>query len=95
MELAELLLKIHPWAGMVRYARTGGEAMAVAVRIARAYSGRDKVAFCGYHGWADWYLSANLANDKNLDGQLMAGLAPNGVPRGLAGTMLPFHYNKI
>ncbi len=95
VELAELLLKIHPWAGMVRYARTGGEAMAVAVRIARAYSGRDKVAFCGYHGWADWYLSANLANDKNLDGQLMAGLAPNGVPRGLAGTMLPFHYNKI
>jgi len=95
VELAELLLEIHPWASMVRYARTGGESMAVAVRIARAYSGKDKVAFCGYHGWADWYLSANLADDKNLDGHLLAGLEPNGVPRGLLGTMLPFHYNKI
>ncbi|MDD5738619.1 MAG: aminotransferase class III-fold pyridoxal phosphate-dependent enzyme [Candidatus Pacebacteria bacterium] len=95
VELAELLLKIHPWAGMVRYARTGGESMAVAMRIARAYSGKDKVAFCGYHGWSDWYLSANLADDKNLDGHLLAGLEPNGVPRGLVGTMLPFHYNKI
>ncbi len=95
VELAEMLLKIHPWAGMVRYARTGGESMAVAVRIARAFSGKDKVAFCGYHGWADWYLSSNLADDKNLDGHLLAGLEPNGVPRGLTGTMLPFHYNKI
>ena len=95
VELGELLLKIHPWAGMVRYARTGGESMAIAIRVARAYSGKDKVAFCGYHGWSDWYLSANLANDKNLDGHLLAGLLPNGVPRGLAGTMLPFHYNKI
>lgn len=95
VELAELLLKIHPWAGMVRYARTGGESMAVAIRIARAFSGKDKVAFCGYHGWADWYLSANLADDKNLDGHLLAGLLPNGVPRGLLGTMLPFHFNNI
>jgi len=95
VELAEVLLKIHPWAGMVRYARTGGESMAIAIRIARAYSGKDKICFCGYHGWSDWYLSANLANDKNLDGHLLAGLAPNGVPRGLLGTMLPFHYNKI
>ncbi|MCL5011093.1 MAG: aminotransferase class III-fold pyridoxal phosphate-dependent enzyme [Patescibacteria group bacterium] len=95
VELAELLLQIHPWAGMVRYARTGGESMAVAVRVARAYSSKDKIAFCGYHGWQDWYLSANLANDKNLDGHLLAGLEPNGVPRGLAGTMLPFHFNKI
>ncbi len=95
VELAELLLKIHPWAGMVRYARTGGESMAIAIRIARAFSGKDKVAFCGYHGWQDWYLSANLANDKNLDGHLLPGLEPKGVPRGLKGTMLPFHYNKI
>src|SRR3990167_7216197 len=51
VELAELLCRLHPWAGMVRYARSGGEAMAVAVRIARAYSGKDKIAFCGYHGW--------------------------------------------
>jgi glutamate-1-semialdehyde 2,1-aminomutase len=63
VELAELLLDLHPWADMIRYARTGGEAMAVAVRIARAYSGKEKVAFCGYHGWHDWYLAANLADD--------------------------------
>jgi glutamate-1-semialdehyde 2,1-aminomutase len=93
--LADLLCELHPWAGQVRYARCGGEAMAVATRIARAWSGRDKVAFCGYHGWHDWYLAANLADDRNLDGHLLAGLEPRGVPRGLAGTVLPFHYNRI
>jgi len=95
VELAKLLCKLHPWAEMVRYTRGGGEAMAVAVRIARAYSGKDKIAFCGYHGWHDWYLAANLFNDKHLDGHLLAGLEPRGVPRGLAGTAIPFHYNKI
>jgi len=69
--------------------------MAVAVRIARAYTKKDKVAFCGYHGWHDWYLSANLSSDKNLIGHLLPGLSPNGVPRGLINTALPFHYNKI
>jgi glutamate-1-semialdehyde 2,1-aminomutase len=95
VELADLLCELHPWAEMVRYARCGGEAMAVAVRIARARSGRDKIAFCGYHGWHDWYLSANLQAGDNLDGHLLPGLAPAGVPRGLAGTALPFHYNRI
>lgn len=95
VELAEMLCKIHPWAKMVRYARSGGEAMAIAIRIARAYSGKDKVAFCGYHGWTDWYLSANLSDDKNLDGHLLPGLEPRGVPRGLKGTLLPFHFNHI
>ncbi len=95
VELAELLLSLHPWAGMVRYARTGGEAMALAVRIARGYTKKDKIAFCGYHGWHDWYLSANLADDKNLDGQLLSGLKPLGVPRGLNKTSFPFNYNNI
>ena len=95
VELAELLLKLHPWASQVRYARSGGEAMTVAVRIARAYTGKDKLAFCGYHGWHDWYLAANLANKKNLDGQLLPGLEPAGVPRCLRGTAIPFNYNKI
>jgi glutamate-1-semialdehyde 2,1-aminomutase len=93
VELAELLCALHPWASMVRYARGGGEAMAVAVRVARAATGRDKIAFCGYHGWHDWYLAANLANDAALDGHLLSGLAPAGVPRGLVGTALPFRYN--
>lgn len=93
--LAELLCSLHPWAEMVRYARCGGEAMAVAIRIARAHTGREKIAFCGYHGWHDWYLSANLAEDDVLDGHLLPGLEPRGVPRGLKGTMNPFRYNKI
>lgn len=93
VELAETLVDLHPWADMVRYARTGGEAMAIAVRIARAYSGEDKVAFCGYHGWHDWYLAANLTRDDALEGHLMAGLQPNGVPRALEGSAFPFAYN--
>ncbi|KKH95127.1 aminotransferase class III [Methanosarcina sp. 1.H.T.1A.1] len=95
VELAELLLELNPWAEMVRYAKTGGEAMAMAVRIARAYTGKEKVAFCGYHGWQDWYLASNLADDSNLDGHLLPGLQPAGVPRGLKGTSLPFNYNHI
>lgn len=94
IESAELLLKLHSWADMVRCTKTGGEAMAVAVRIARAYTQKDKIAFCGYHGWHDWYLSANLADDRSLDGHLLPGLKPAGVPRGLKGTALPFNYNK-
>jgi len=93
VELAKLLCKMHPWADMVRYTRTGGEAMAVAVRIARAKSGKDIILFCGYHGWHDWYLSSNLAYDKSLDGHLLPGLQPKGVPRGLKGTAIPFNYN--
>jgi glutamate-1-semialdehyde aminotransferase len=95
VELAELLLKLNKWADMVRFARTGGEAMTVAVRIARAYTRKDNVAFCGYHGWHDWYLSANLANKQNLDELLLPGLDPNGVPRNLVNTALPFNYNSI
>ena len=93
--LAEKLIDIHPWAGMVKFARSGGEINSVAIRIARAFTGRDKVAICGYHGWHDWYISTNLSSDKNLDGHLLPGLQPNGVPRGLAGTTLPFQYNNI
>lgn len=95
VELAELLLSLHPWAGMVRYARTGGESMAVAARIARAYTGHETIAFCGYHGWADWYLATNLSTKDGLADHLLAGLEPKGVPQGLAGSVLPFHYNRI
>jgi len=95
VELAELLCELHPWADMVRYARAGGEAMSIAIRIARADTRRDKIAFSGYHGWSDWYLAANLGDRDALDGQLMPGLEPAGVPRGLQGTALPFHYNQL
>lgn len=93
VELAQVLCRIHPWAEMVRYARTGGEAMAIAIRIARAYSKKDVVLFCGYHGWHDWYLAANLASGRALDGHLIPGLSPSGVPRCLRGTSFPFEYN--
>ena len=97
VRLAELLLEIHPWAQMARFTRTGGEAMAVAVRIARAATGRDKVAICGYHGWHDWYLAANLgeAGTDGLVGHLLPGLEPAGVPQGLNGTTLAFAYNQL
>lgn len=98
VELAELLVALHPWAQQARFARSGGEAMAIAVRLARAATGRDKIAFCGYHGWSDWYLAANLhpadAAD-GLQGHLLPGLEPAGVPLGLTGTALPFTYNCL
>jgi glutamate-1-semialdehyde 2,1-aminomutase len=92
--LLERLLELHPWADMGRLARSGGEANAIAVRIGRAASGRDKVAFCGYHGWHDWYLSANLVDGQNLAGHLLPGLEARGVPQALRGTVYPFDYNN-
>lgn len=93
--LAEELIHMNPWADMVRFARSGGEANAIAVRIARAASGKDKVAVCGYHGWHDWYLSTNLGNEEGLSRHLLPGLDPAGVPQNLKGTVLPFLYNNF
>ena len=95
IELAELLISYHPWSEMVRYARTGGEAVSMAIRTARAATNKDIILFCGYHGWHDWYLSSNLSDDSALDGQLLPGLSPLGVPRGLNNTAIPFEYNNI
>lgn len=94
VELAKKLCNLHSWAAKVKYARTGGEAMAIAVRIARARTDKALILFCGYHGWHDWYLSANIASDKALDGHLLPGLKPKGVPRSLKGTAIPFDYNN-
>jgi glutamate-1-semialdehyde 2,1-aminomutase len=93
--LADFLIDLHPWASMVKFARSGGEANAISIRIARAASGKDKVAICGYHGWHDWYLSANIGSKKSLDGHLLPGLEPKGVPRELNGSVLPFKYNDF
>ena len=96
VELAERLIELNkPWAGGVRFSRAGGEANAISIRIARAFTGKDKVAVCGYHGWHDWYLSVNLGEDDALAGYLLTGLDPAGVPRGLHNSTLPFHYNKL
>ena len=92
--LAEKLIEMNPWADMVRFARSGGEANAIAIRIARAASGRDNVAVCGYHGWHDWYLSANHNGGDELSSHLIAGLSPKGVPVNLKNSVFPFNYNN-
>jgi glutamate-1-semialdehyde 2,1-aminomutase len=95
VELAERLIALHPWADMARFARSGGEANAISIRIARAATGKDGVAICGYHGWHDWYLASNLGNENVLAGHLLPGLDPAGVPRNLRGSVFPFGYNKL
>ena len=95
VELAEILIKLHPWSESVRYCRTGGESMSVAIRLARAYNKRDKILFCGYHGWHDWYLSANLKSKKLLNDHLLPGLEPLGVPKGLRNSIIPFKFNDF
>jgi glutamate-1-semialdehyde 2,1-aminomutase len=94
VELAERLTDMHPWADMARFARSGGEANAIAIRIARAASQKDNVAVCGYHGWHDWYLSVNLAGD-GLNEHLLPGLNPSGVPKNLKNSVFPFQYNDF
>jgi glutamate-1-semialdehyde 2,1-aminomutase len=94
VELAEELVKLIPSAEMVRFAKGGGEACAIAVRIARGVTGRDKVLFSGYHGWHDWYLAANLS-PSSLDNHLFPGIEPIGVPRALEGTAMPFEYDNL
>ena len=93
--LAEKLIEIHPWAEMARFARSGGEANAISIRIARAASGKDKIAICGYHGWHDWYLATNLQNNSNLSEHILPGLDPIGVPKNLSGTTFPFQFNNF
>ena len=93
--LAEKLLKIHPWADQARFARSGGEANAIAVRLARSYSNRQKIAFCGYHGWHDWYLATNLKKKSNLNEHLLPGLKTGGVFKNLKDSIYPFKYNDL
>jgi len=93
--LAEKMVQLNPWSDMVRFARSGGEANSIAIRIARAASGKDNVAICGYHGWHDWYLSANHNRGDDLSEHLLSGLSPKGVPEALRNTVFPFRYNEI
>lgn len=95
VDLGNKLLNIHPWAKQVRFARTGGEANAIAIRLARAYTNKKKIAFCGYHGWHDWYLATNLRNKKNLNEHLLPGLNTSGVYKDLVNSIFPFNYNDI
>ena len=93
--LSKKIIQHHPWASMVKFTRGGGEANAVAIRIARSNTKKKNVAFCGYHGWHDWYLSANINSKKNLDEHLMSGLNFDGIPKNLRNTAFPFPYNNF
>ena len=93
--LAKTIIKHHSWASMAKFTRGGGEANALAIRIARSFTKKKNVAFCGYHGWHDWYLSANINSKKNLDQHLMSGLNYDGIPENLKNTSFPFPYNNI
>jgi len=95
IELAEELCKTLPSAEMVRYTKGGGEACAVAARIARGTTGRDKILICGYHGWHDWYQAANYGVDPESGEYPFAGIEPIGVPKALAGTIVPFRYGDL
>tara|TARA_B100000963_G_scaffold361088_2_gene394780 strand:- start:546 stop:2573 length:2028 start_codon:yes stop_codon:yes gene_type:complete len=93
--LAEKLISLHSWSDMAKFARSGGEANAIAIRLARAATGKEKVAVCGYHGWHDWYLSIDLNKRKRLDQLLFPGISMNGIPQGLKNSSIPFEYNNF
>jgi len=93
--LAEKLLELHQWADKAKFARTGAEANAMAIRIARTYSKKQNIAICGYHGWHDWYLATNLTNKNNLNKHLLPGLSTKGVLKKLKNTIFPFDYNDL
>jgi len=80
-ELAELICRIIPCAEMVRFGKNGSDATTAAVRVARAYTRRDKIACCGYHGWHDWYIATRTMNE--------------GVPREVRKLSFTFEYNRI
>ena len=95
IELAERIISLHPWSEQATFTRSGGEANAVAIRIARAASVNKNVAVCGYHGWHDWYLAANLNKKNSLKNHLMNNLNIKGVPKNLSGTVHSFNFNDI
>ena len=81
IELAEILVESIPCAEMVRFGKNGSDATSGAVRVARAYTGRDIIACCGYHGWQDWYVGTTTRNA--------------GVPRAVQDLTIPFQYNDV
>lgn len=89
-ELSKTVLDIFKWASSVRYCKSGGEAVSIAIRAARAFTGKDKILFSGYHGWCDWYLAANIKSKSNLNSHLMSGLDAKGVPSSLVNSAIPF-----
>ena len=68
-EVAELLVDLIPSAEMVRFGKNGSDATSAAIRLARAYTGRDHIIVCGYHGWQDWYIGSTTRN-KGIPSQV-------------------------
>ncbi|MDH5559525.1 MAG: aminotransferase class III-fold pyridoxal phosphate-dependent enzyme [Deltaproteobacteria bacterium] len=95
VELAEYFNRIHPWAKQTKFAKTKTEALGIAVRIARAYTKKDKIIQCGEHGWQDWYLGANLKNPQALDNYGIKGLPTGGVPGCYGDLAYNFDYGRI
>ncbi len=95
VELARKLISMHKWAYKAKFARTGGEIASVAIRIARNYSKKNKVAICGYHGWHDWYLSANINKKSSLKNHLFDQLNIGGVPKEFGKLTFSFEYNDF
>jgi glutamate-1-semialdehyde 2,1-aminomutase/spore coat polysaccharide biosynthesis protein SpsF len=81
VELAERLCRLIPCAEMIRFGKNGSDATAGAVRAARAFTGRDRIACCGYHGWQDWYIGTTARNA--------------GVPQAVRSLTHPFPYNDL
>jgi glutamate-1-semialdehyde 2,1-aminomutase len=80
-EVAELLIEMVPSAEMVRFGKNGTDATSAAIRLARAYTGRDHIIVCGYHGWQDWYIGSTTRN--------------KGVPISVSALTHKFEYNNI
>jgi glutamate-1-semialdehyde 2,1-aminomutase len=81
VEVAELVKSVVPNVESVRYSKTGCDITTAAVRVARAFTGREKVLCCGYHGWHDWYISVT---DRNA-----------GIPKAIQDLTFTFNYNNI
>ena len=80
-EVAELIIEMVPSAEMVRFGKNGTDATSAAIRLARAYTGRDHIVVCGYHGWQDWYIGSTTRN--------------KGVPEQVSALTHKFEYNNI
>ena len=93
--LAEKLISINKWADKVLFTRAGGEANAIAIRLSRAYTGKDKVAVCGYHGWHDWFLSASKKNEAIIRKKYLPFYSTMGVPKSLKNSIINFDYNDF
>ena len=95
VHLAEKLIDMHKWSDMAKFARTGAEANCIGLRAARLATGKEKIVICGYHGWHDWYLAANINNKKNLNNHLFKDLQIEGVPKNLKNFIYSFEYNNL